>query len=99
MSPYVDFDDFSEFEGGGVMPNGVFPRAIPNASDQLRLMSTTGQTEDTSARRNHWFFLGQDRDDILSLIQGEHEREVTAREMEEDAVRRYRQSPDTPYRY
>lgn len=49
---------YSEYEGGGVMPNTVFPKGEDalTAADRLRLQSITGQETDSRARPNpyHW---------------------------------------------
>lgn len=49
----------SEFEGGGVMPNTVFPKGPDalTAGDKLRLQSITGQEEDAHVAPNpyHWY--------------------------------------------
>ena len=53
-------DTRSEFEGGGVMPNTVFPKgadALTN-SDRLRLMSLTGQETDPNAPVDPYFWYG-----------------------------------------
>ncbi len=51
--------DRSEFEGGGVMPNTVFPKGEDalTASDKLRLQSITGQETDSRAPVDpyHWY--------------------------------------------
>lgn len=53
-------EDHSEYEGGGVMPNTVFPKgtdALTNG-DKLRLQSITGQEEDSRAPVDPWFWQG-----------------------------------------
>lgn len=49
----------SEYEGGGVMPNTVFPKGTDalTASDKLRLQSMTGQETDarTAVNPYHWY--------------------------------------------
>ena len=53
-------NDRSEYGGGGVMPNTVFPKG-PDAlapSDKLRLQSITGQEEDSRAPVDPWFWQG-----------------------------------------
>lgn len=56
----VDNRDRSEFEGGGVMPNTVFPKGSDalTASDKLRLQSITGQEEDSKAPPDPWHWYG-----------------------------------------
>ena len=52
--------DYSEFEGGGVMPNTVFPMGEEalTASDKLRLQSITGQETDSRAAPNPYHWIG-----------------------------------------
>lgn len=52
----------SEYGGGGVMPNTVFPKGNDalTASDKLRLQSITGQEEDSRAPVDPWFWQGGD---------------------------------------
>jgi hypothetical protein len=55
-----DMDPRSEFEGGGVMRNTVFPKGTDalTASDKLRLQSITGQEEDSKAAPDPYFWQG-----------------------------------------
>ena len=56
-----DYGDQSEFGGGGVLPNTLFPQVAGvamTASDQLRLMSITGQETDTHATPDPYFWQG-----------------------------------------
>jgi hypothetical protein len=51
----------SEYEGGGVMPNGIFPQddgVLLSASDQLMLLSSTGQTTDSHAPVDPYYWHG-----------------------------------------
>jgi hypothetical protein len=51
----------SEYDGGGVMPNGVYPQDDGDhlsARDKLRLLSRTGQTEDSHAPVDPYFWYG-----------------------------------------
>lgn len=56
----MDKNDRSEFEGGGVLDNTVFPSGDDalTASDKLRLMSITGQTETAKADPDPYFWYG-----------------------------------------
>jgi len=56
----VDKNPHSEYEGGGVMPNTVFPKGSDaiTASDALRLMSLTGQETDSQAQIDPYFWSG-----------------------------------------
>ena len=53
-------EQHSEFEGGGVMPNTVFPKGSDalTPSDKLRLQSITGQESDSRAPVDPWFWQG-----------------------------------------
>ena len=50
----------SEYGGGGVMPNTVFPKGTEalTASDKLRLQSITGQETDSNAPVDPYFWQG-----------------------------------------
>jgi len=56
----MDSSDRSEFDGGGVMPNTVFPKGTEalTASDKLRLQSITGQELDSRAPVDPYFWYG-----------------------------------------
>ena len=53
-------DPRSEFGGMGVMPNTVHPKGTDalTASDKLRLMSITGQEDDSKAPPDPYFWQG-----------------------------------------
>jgi len=53
-------DDHSEFDGGGVMPNTVFPKGSEalTPGDKLRLQSLTGQEIDSRAPIDPAFWHG-----------------------------------------
>lgn len=63
----VDNRDRSEFEGGGVMPNTVFPKGPEalTASDKLRLQSITGQEEDSKAPPDPYHWYGNQKPDPI----------------------------------
>ena len=50
----------SEYEGGGVMPNTVFPKGTDalTPADKLRLQSITGQEVDSKAPPDPYFWWG-----------------------------------------
>ena len=52
----------TEYGGGGVMPNTVFPKGTDalTAGERLRLMSITGQTDDSRAPVDPGFWQGND---------------------------------------
>ena len=57
---------FSEYEGGGVLPNTVFPkgRGALTPSDKLRLQSLTGQEDDPFAPPDPYFWHGNVAPDL-----------------------------------
>lgn len=61
----ADYDDHSEFNGGGVQPNTLFPKTIENMSiaERLRLQSITGQDEDPKALPDPAFWQGAQVED------------------------------------
>ena len=87
--------EFSEYGGGGVMPNTVFPKGSDalTPGDKLRLQSITGQETDSRAPVNlgHWY--GNDDFDETKPAHTfkEHEARVTQSKREE--VQRYKESP------
>jgi hypothetical protein len=52
----------SEYEGGGVLPNTIYPKGADalTPSDKLRLMSITGQTEDPLATPDPGYWNGNE---------------------------------------
>lgn len=51
----------SEYDGGGTQDNTlhpVLPGELYNASDELRLLSITGQTDDPNAAPDPYFWYG-----------------------------------------
>lgn len=79
--------DESEYGGGGPMPNGIFPQepdVILSASDQLMLMSSTGQTDDSHAPVNPYYWFGEDYRDPVTPTRPP--RRMTQ-------AQRYRESP------
>lgn len=87
-------EGFSEYEGGGVMPNTVFPKSAEalTASDKLRLMSTTGQMEDSQAPVDPYFWYGNSYPDANEETRLAQEA-IAKRRARDKAVRdRYRES-------
>lgn len=88
-------EDRSEYDGGGVMPNTVYPKgteALSN-SDKLRLQSLTGQETDSNAPVDPYHWTGGKKPDPQ-----EARRLKVARQQKERAIRqqernRYRESP------
>lgn len=62
----MSYPDRSEYGGGGVMPNTVFPKGTEalTASDKLRLQSITGQEEDSRAAPDPGFWYGNEYFDV-----------------------------------
>lgn len=88
-------EDRSEFDGGGLMPNTIFPKgaeALSN-SDKLRLQSITGQEEDPRAAPNEFHWNGNVRPNpedarMLAASLGRKRQEIRTREKS-----RYTESP------
>lgn len=88
-------EDRSEFEGGGLMPNTIFPKgadALSN-SDKLRLQSITGQEDDPNAAPNEFHWNGNVRPNPMdarleAASLARKRREIWTREKN-----RYRESP------
>lgn len=93
----MGYDDHSEFEGGGVMPNTVFPKNSDalTASDKLRLQSITGQEEDSRAPVDPWFWQGgqYSKEEEAEVRRAERERAARATRLRREETQRYRESP------
>jgi hypothetical protein len=87
-------DDHSEFEGGGVMPNTVFPKSPEylSNSEKLRLDAITGQHEDGRAPVNPFHWTGNSIPDPAIEAQAMRERQAQARAIRQQAKARYRES-------
>lgn len=80
----------SEYEGGGVMPNGIFPQLDGvelSASDQLMLLSSTGQTTDSHAAVDPFYWSGNSVPEPIQKVR--RPKRMKQRD-------RYRESP-SPY--
>lgn len=68
--PRKNMDEVSEYEGGGVMPNTVFPKGDEalNAHDKLRLDSITGQHQSAHVAPNPYHWYGGSRPEELSPL-------------------------------
>lgn len=90
-------EGFTEFGGGGVMPNTVFPKGAEalTAEDQLRLDSLTGQTEDSQAPLDPWHWNGGTYDPqvIEDIKEARRERLARGQELRRAEAARYRESP------
>jgi hypothetical protein len=87
----------SEFEGGGVMPNTVFPKGTEalTASDRLRLQSLTGQEEDSRAPVDPYFWQGGTRPNLKAqeAVVRSRDQAISERLADRD---RYKET-DLPY--
>jgi len=87
--------EHSEYEGGGVMPNTVFPKGSDalTPADKLRLQSITGQETDSQAPVDQYHWYGnlvpdttQEEADRAARL--ERERQLAQREVD-----RYKETP------
>lgn len=89
-------ESHSEYGGGGVMPNTVFPKgteALTN-SDILRLDSQTGQHVDSRAPVDpyHWYGGQTDRLREQELKEQERKRRAKLQQIRREEQLRYRES-------
>lgn len=88
----------SEYDGGGVMPNTVYPKGSDalTASDKLRLQSLTGQEDDANAPVDPWFWQGGDYSSTaLDGVEADRRaRERRNSQLRREESRRYRESRD-----
>lgn len=87
---------YSEFDGDGVMPGGVYPKPanILKPGERLMLQSLTGQDQDTNAPRDQWHWHGNSAADSTTDTPEARETSRLRRErnMERQERLRYRQS-------
>lgn len=85
----------SEYGGGGVMPNTVYPKGTEalTASDKLRLLSITGQTEDSRAKPDPGFWLGNNYFDPNEKPVPDSQRILRERELARREQQRYKETP------
>lgn len=85
----------SEFEGGGLMPNTVFPKGTDalTASDKLRLQSITGQEEDSHAQVNPYHWYGNTVPDATLERQQKMTKNQERRVRQRSESRRYNETP------
>lgn len=88
-------EDHSEFEGGGVMPNTVFPMGTEalTPSDKLRLQSLTGQDTDSRAPVNPYHWRGSSRSKNTDLEEIQRSNRTRRSDIARVARDRYRESP------
>jgi hypothetical protein len=92
-------EQHSEYEGGGVMPNTVFPKGTDalTPSDKLRLQSITGQEEDSRAPADPWFWQGGVYPGPEKATRAQRadaaERTARAQELRRAEKERYKETP------
>ncbi|AVR56906.1 hypothetical protein PBI_TRISCUIT_33 [Microbacterium phage Triscuit] len=91
----MDMSDRTEFQGGGVMPNGVFPKGSDalTPSDKLMLQSRTGQEVDSRAPLDPGFWYGNSNFDPNMKAPVDRDRIRRERQARREEGRRYRESP------
>jgi hypothetical protein len=84
----------SEYGGAGPMPNGVFPKGNDalSASDKLRLLSTTGQTEDSHMPVDPGYWQGVVRFDPNEVPKPTPEQVERAQRIIRDNANRYKET-------
>lgn len=85
----------SEYDGGGVMPNTVHPKGNDalTPSDKLRLMSITGQTEDSRAKVDPGFWYGNQYFDPNEKPVPDQARIQRQKEIQRLERQRYKETP------
>ena len=93
--PRRRFQNHSEYDGGGVMPNTVYPMGSDalTASDQLRLQSLTGQEIDSKAPVDPYFWQGNVRPDPNEERRLDQEAKQGQRALIREETQRYKESP------
>lgn len=87
-------ENHSEFDGGGVMPNTVYPKGNDalTPSDKLRLLSMTGQTEDSRAPVDGYYWTGATAPDPALAKAVEREQRQRAQALRRSEIDRYKES-------
>lgn len=87
--------DHSEYDGGGVMPNTVYPKGSDalTPSDKLRLQSITGQETDPNAPVDPYHWYGNVAPDPAIVEDARRARLQRERDLERREVDRYRETP------
>ena len=85
----------SEYEGGGVLPNTIYPKGADalTPSDKLRLLSITGQTEDPMAQPDPGYWYGNDYFDPNFVQPPDPQRVAKERELARQERGRYTETP------
>ena len=87
--------EHSEYDGGGVMPNTVYPKGSDalTPSDKLRLQSITGQETDPQAPVDPYHWYGNVRPNEALVENDRMAREERARQLAQREADRYRETP------
>lgn len=90
----MSYPDRSEYGGGGVMPNTVFPKGTEalTASDKLRLQSITGQEEDSRAAPDPGFWYGNEYFDVNARPQPTPEQKARRQQIRRTEAQRYNET-------
>lgn len=88
-------ESYSEYGGGGVMPNTVFPMGSDalTPSDKLRLQSLTGQETDSQAPLDDQFWHGNQQYDTTLELREQNARAQKQRTIARRERNRYRETP------
>jgi len=88
-------EDHSEFDGGGVMPNTVYPKGSEalTASDKLRLQSITGQETDSHAPVDGFHWYGNTKPDMEEYKRIQRAQQRKANEIQKQERNRYKELP------
>lgn len=87
-------EGYTEFDGGGVMPNTVYPKgpeALTN-SDKLRLQSLTGQDTDPRAPLDPYHWYGNAKPNIIEEQLTERTQQQKANQIRKRERNRYKES-------
>lgn len=87
-------DDRTEYEGGGVMPNTVFPKGNDalTPADKLRLGYLTGQEEDSRASLDPGVWYGNQYFDVNEVPKPDPVRVKRERELARIEAQRYKET-------
>lgn len=85
----------SEYEGGGVMPNTVFPKGSDalTPADKLRLGYITGQETDSRATPDPGAFHGNEFYDPAYVVPPDPDRVARERHNRQVEAARYKETP------
>jgi hypothetical protein len=91
-------DERSEFEGGGVQRNTIFPKGADalTPADKLRLGYITGQETDPNAPPDPWFWQGGDYNSHANdgVEADRRARQANNARLRREEAQRYKESRD-----